>query len=86
MKSKHVNILNERPRKKNNKILLNIGMCEKPAEPELNFWQACVVLVVAFLALFTLFTLTQRAMDIKALNNCELYGDCTEVIRHINGR
>lgn len=83
--TKQHNILGERKRKPNNKILLNIGLCEKP-EPEMNFWQALVLLVVVFLALYTCFVLTQRAVDINALNNCEEKGDCVEVIRDINAR
>ena len=78
MKTK--NILNEVKRKPNNKILLNIGLCEKP-EKEMNFLQAFIILLLAVFFFFAF----QRATDIRALNNCEIHGDCAEVIRDING-
>jgi len=97
-----------------NKVLLNIGMCEKPKksrglgcstensfnlkdtfdrivkaretryiekEPEMNFLQAFIILLLAIFSFFLL----QRALDIHALNTCEAKGDCAEVIRDING-
>ena len=81
--TKQKNILGERPRNKNNKkILLNIGLCEKP-QP-MSKVKAFIIIALTLLAFVGFFKVSQRAMDIHALNTCEQYGDCAEVIRDIN--
>lgn len=82
--TKPKNILGEVKRKKNNKILLNIGLCEKP-QVEMSFGKAFAIVIGAILVFGVLFPLLQRAVDIKALQNCKTQGDCSEVIRDING-
>ena len=51
---------------------------------ELNFLQAFIILVITLVLFTVIFPLAQRAMDIQSLQTCEVYGDCAEVIKHIN--
>ena len=53
---------------------------------ELNFLQAFIILVITLVLFTVIFPLAQRAMDIQSLHNCELRGDCSEVIRDINNK
>lgn len=53
---------------------------------ELNFLQAFIMLVITLVLFTVIFPLAQRAMDIQAVHNCELRGDCSEVIRDINNK
>lgn len=101
MKSKHVNILNERPRRKNNKKALaeisrmkSIAFENDIKRASSSFLEVkkpekemnfLQAFIILLLAVFAFFLL-QRAWDIHALNTCELHGDCAEVIRDINGK
>lgn len=80
--TKQKNILNEVKRKPNNKILLNVGLCEKP---EMNFAQALSVIIIVIVAFGILFPLVLRAVDTYLLSNCEIHNDCSKIIRDING-
>lgn len=51
---------------------------------ELNFLQAFIILVITLVLFTVIFPLAQGAIDRQSLHNCELYGDCAEVIKHIN--
>lgn len=59
--------------------VIKLDLCDKLQE-EMSLTKAIVIVATAILV-FTLFPLLQRAVDIKALQNCEAYGDCSEVIR-----
>lgn len=56
---------------------------KKPPQEEMSLAKAIIIVATAILV-FALFPLLQRAMDIKALQNCKTQGDCSEVIRDIN--
>lgn len=88
---KNKNILGERPRKKNNKKIdtnadVYIFSPQHGKPQPMSKVQAFIIIALTLLAFVGLFKLSQRAMDIHALNTCEQYGDCAEVIREINGR
>lgn len=51
---------------------------------ELNFLEALLILIIVFILFTVIFPLIQRAVDIQALQTCEAYGDCSDVIRDIN--
>ena len=56
----------------------------RPEPKEMNFIQALIMLIIVFILFTAIFPLIQRAVDIQALQTCEAYGDCSEVIRDIN--
>ena len=60
-------------------MLKNIN---KPAE--MNFVNAVLVLIISFAFLTIILPLLQRAADIQSLPDCELHGDCAEIIKNIN--
>ena len=53
---------------------------------EINFATAVLVLIIAFASFTIILPLLQRAADIQSLPDCELHGDCAEIIRNINDK
>ncbi len=51
---------------------------------EINFVSAILVLIISFACFTILLPLLQRAADIQSLPDCELHGDCAEIIKNIN--
>ena len=58
----------------------------RPEPREMNFLEAFLLMMLAFICFTIILPLLQRAADIQSLPDCELHGDCAEIIKNINNK
>ena len=51
----------------------------------MNFAQAFLIMILTIVAFGFLFPWARNVLTIQSVETCELRGDCTEVIKNLNG-